>query len=59
MFFALKGLDICNFPDDATPHVPDSNLKLVLETLEHNSQTVRQLLLGLKWITLAKYSLGK
>ena len=39
MFFALKGIDICNFADDATPYVPDLNLKLVLETLEHNSQT--------------------
>ena len=35
-FFALKGFDTCNFADDATPYVRDSNLKSVLETLEHN-----------------------
>ena len=38
IFFALKGVDICNFPDDATPYVCDSNLKTVLETLEYNSK---------------------
>ena len=32
IFFALKGVDICNFADDTTPHVCDSNLKTVLET---------------------------
>ena len=36
IFFALKGVDICNFADDTTPYVCDSNLKSVLETLEHN-----------------------
>ena len=36
IFFALKGVDICNFADDATPYVCNSNLKSVLETLEHN-----------------------
>ena len=38
IFFALKGVDICNFADDTTPYVCDSNLKSVLETLEHNSE---------------------
>ena len=38
IFFVLKGVDICNFADDTTLHVCDSNLKLVLETLEHNSE---------------------
>ena len=36
MFFALKGVDICNVADDSSPY--DSNLKSVLETLEHNSE---------------------
>ena len=44
IFFALKGVDICNFVDDTTPYVCNSNLKSVIETLEHNSE----LLLGLK-----------
>ena len=38
IFFALKGVDICNFADDTTEYVCDSNLKTVLETLEHNSE---------------------
>ena len=38
IFFALKGIDICNFADDITPCVYDSNLKSVLETFEHNSE---------------------
>ena len=38
IFFALKGVDICNFADDTTPYVCDSNLISVLETLEHNSE---------------------
>ena len=38
IFFALKGIDICNFANDTTPYVCDSNLKSVLETLEHNSE---------------------
>ena len=38
IFFALKGVDICNFADDTSPYVCDSNLKSVLETLEHNSE---------------------
>ena len=37
-FFTLKGTDICNFANDKSPYVCDSNLKLVLETLEHNSE---------------------
>ena len=37
IFFALKEV-ICNFADDTTPYVCDSNLKLVLETLEHSSE---------------------
>ena len=36
--FALKGVDICNFADDTTSYVCDSNLKTELETLEHNSE---------------------
>ena len=38
IFFALKGVDICNFADDTTPYVCSSNLKTVLETLEDNSK---------------------
>ena len=38
VFVALKEIDICNFADDTTPHVCDSKLKSVLETLEHNSE---------------------
>ena len=30
--------DICNFEDETTPYVCDSNLKTVRETLEHNSE---------------------
>ena len=36
--FALEGIDICNFADDITTYIRDSNLKSVLETLEHNSE---------------------
>ena len=38
IFFALKEVDICNFADDPTLYVYDSNLKSVLETFEHNSE---------------------
>ena len=38
IFFALKGVDICNFADNTTPYVCDSNLKSVLETLQHISE---------------------
>ena len=38
IFFALKGIDICDFADDTPPYVCDSNLKSVRETLEHNSE---------------------
>ena len=38
IFYALKGVNIRNFADDTTPYVCDSNLKSVLETLEHNSE---------------------
>ena len=38
IFCALKGVDLCNSADDTIPCVYDSNLKLVLETLEHNSE---------------------
>ena len=37
IFFALR-VDICNFADDTTPYVCNSNLKSVLETLKHNSE---------------------
>ena len=37
IFLTLKGVDICNFEDGTTPYVCNSNLKTVLETLEHNS----------------------
>ena len=40
IFFALKGIGICNFADGITPYVCDSNVKSVLETLEHNSELV-------------------
>ena len=33
-------LILCNFADDTTPYVCDSDLKSVLETLEHNSKLV-------------------
>jgi len=38
IFFALKEVEICNFADDTTPYVCDSNLKTVLEKLEYNSE---------------------
>ena len=38
LFFALSEIDICNFADDTTPCVYDSNLKSVLEKLEHRSE---------------------
>ena len=38
IFFALKEVDICNFADDTTPYVCDSNLKSVVEKLEYNSE---------------------
>ena len=38
MFFALKGIDIRNFADDTSLYVWDSNLKSVIETLDHNSE---------------------
>ena len=38
IFFALNEIDIYNFADDTTPYVCDSNLKSVLEKLEHNSE---------------------
>ena len=37
-FFALNEIYISNFADDTTPYVWDSNLKSVLEKLEHNSK---------------------
>ena len=37
-FFGLKEIDIYNFADGITPYVCDSNLKSVLETLEHISE---------------------
>ena len=38
MLFALSEIDICNFADDTTPYVCGSNLKSVLEKLEHDSE---------------------
>ena len=38
MFFALNETDICNFADDTTPYVCDSNLKSFLEKLEYSSE---------------------
>ena len=34
IFFALKGTDLCNFVDDTTLYVCNSNVKSVLETLK-------------------------
>ena len=42
MFFALNEIDICNFADDTTPYVCDSNLKSVLEKSEHNSELAQR-----------------
>ena len=38
ILFALNETDIWNFADDTTLYVCDSNLKSVLEKLEHNSE---------------------
>ena len=38
IFFALKGIGICNFADGITPYVCDSNVKSVLKTIERNSE---------------------
>ena len=51
IFFALKGVDTCNFADDTTPYVCDSNLKSVLEKLEHNSE------LAIAWFEMIKMNL--
>ena len=40
MFFALNEIDICIFADGTTPYFFDSNLKSVLEKIEHNSELV-------------------
>ena len=47
MFFALNEIDICNFADDTTLQVCDSNLKTVLES---QNTILSQQLLGLKLI---------
>ena len=39
ILFLLKGVDVCNFADGSTSYVCDSNLKSVLELLEHNSES--------------------
>ena len=38
IFFAINETDICNFTDDATPHICGSNLKSVLGKLEQYSE---------------------
>ena len=38
IFTSLNENYICNFADDTTPYVCDSNLKSVLEKLEHNPE---------------------
>ena len=38
IFFALEGIDICKFADSTTLYFCNSDLKSVLETLEHNSE---------------------
>ena len=38
MLIALNKIDICNFVDDTTRYICDSNLKSVLEKLENNSE---------------------
>ena len=52
IFFALKGVDICNFADDTTLHICDSNLKSVLETLMHNSE------LAIAWFDMSYMKLN-
>ena len=52
-FFALKGIDICNFADDTTPFVSNSDLKSVLETLEDNSELTRT------WFEMSYMKLNK
>ena len=44
IFFALKEVVICNFVDDTTFHVCDSNLKTVSEKSDHSSE------LAIYWI---------
>ena len=39
IFFPLERVDKCSFADDTTPCVCNSNLKSVLETLEHSSES--------------------
>ena len=39
IFFSLERVDKCSFPDDTIPCVCNSNLKSVLETLEHSSES--------------------
>ena len=52
IFFALKGVDKCNFADDTTPYVCDSNLKSVLETLQHISE------LAIAWFEMSYMKLN-
>ena len=42
----IKGIDVCNFADDTTPYVFDSNSKSVLDALEHNSE------LAIDWLEM-------
>ena len=37
LFFALKQIDVCNFADDTTPFVCDTDLNIVMKKLEENS----------------------
>ena len=55
MFFALNEIDIRNFAGDTTLYVCDSNLKSVLEKLEHNSE------LAIAWFEMnyIKFNTGK
>ena len=38
MVTILREIEFCNFTEDTTPYVCDSNLKTVLAKLEHNSE---------------------
>ena len=55
MFFTLNEIDISNFADNTTPYVCDSNLKSVLQNLEHSSE------LSFAWfeINYMKLNIGK
>ena len=53
LFFVLKDTDVCNFPDDASPHACDISLDELFMRFEHNSA------LAVCWFESMKLNTGK